>query len=179
MDKAWKVILAFVGVFIAGAVFGGVFSLRASGKRLAIEALQNRAAPAAATQPAAAKKTGSGLAAPRGNPITPQLMRAFTRRISLTSEQKERIGPIVSRAGEDMLRLSQRNFEDTSRVTERMIADVSAVLSPEQRAELETMRRNWLEGLQKAKAERMKKMEAAAEEARGIPGATPTRPPER
>ena len=34
MDKPWKVIVAFIGVFIAGAVFGGVFSLRSAGKRM-------------------------------------------------------------------------------------------------------------------------------------------------
>jgi hypothetical protein len=35
MDVPWKVILAFVGVFIAGAVFGGVFTMGVSARRFA------------------------------------------------------------------------------------------------------------------------------------------------
>ena len=30
MDRPWKVVFAFVGVFVAGAVFGGVFVLSSS-----------------------------------------------------------------------------------------------------------------------------------------------------
>ena len=35
MNVPWKVLLAFVGVFIAGAVFGGVFTMGVSARRFA------------------------------------------------------------------------------------------------------------------------------------------------
>jgi hypothetical protein len=186
MDKPWKVITAFVGVFIAGAVFGGVFTLRASGKRLAAEL---PSIPPAGQQPdgvsqRAAQPPGQLVIQPRGNPITPTLMRQFTRRLNLSAEQKDRIAPVVSRAGEDLLRLRQEHFADTQRVTERMYADVSAALSPEQRVELEAMRRELQERLQaeRQKSERPKKTDTAPEGANRVAPDVParskvTRPP--
>ena len=44
MDRPWKVILAFVGVFIAGAVFGGFFTLRSAAR--VVEVARPKAGPA-------------------------------------------------------------------------------------------------------------------------------------
>lgn len=174
MQNSWKVILAFVGVFIAGAVFGGVFTMRASGRWLHT--------PPRATSPGRPvtplppggqfRPQVAGPNAPaqmRSNAITPALMRGFTKRLTLTAEQKEKIRPIVGRAGEDFQRLRQENLTDVARVTERMYADVSAVLSPEQREELQAMRQRVESRLQ---AERQKRIEASAAEAasRGVGG---------
>ena len=98
--------------------------------------------------------------AARTNPITPVLMSQFTRRLSgLTPTQKDSLRVILGRAGEDYHRLRQENLADVSRVTERMYADVSGVLSLEQRGELEKMR-NQVE--EKLKADRQKRADAAA-----------------
>ncbi len=53
MDKPWKVVCAFVLVFMAGAIFGGVFTVGFSARRLA--AVTPKASPPAksATQAAA------------------------------------------------------------------------------------------------------------------------------
>ena len=51
MEKPWKVILAFVSVFIAGAIFGGVFSLRAVGKRTVESLIKVGAMRAMGTRP--------------------------------------------------------------------------------------------------------------------------------
>ena len=174
MDKPWKVVFAFVAVFIAGAVFGGLFTLRAAGKRLADWRKPERPAVALpnapATTPAASAK--STAATPNSQPakaaIMPALMRQFTQRLKLSTDQKERVRPIVGRAGEDFARLRQENLADTARVTERMYADVSAVLTVEQRAELEKMRQQMQERVQ---AERHKRAEAAAAEGPNRPGA--------
>jgi hypothetical protein len=174
MDVPWKVILAFVGVFIAGAVFGGVFTLGVSARKFAY--LPRPATPAdravaqfpAVTQPKAqvagpqAPRSGA-TQAPRTNPITPVLMNQFTRKISgLTGPQKDSLRTILGRAGEDYHRLRQENLADVARVTERMYADVSGVLTLEQRSELEQMRKQVEERLQ---ADRRKRAEAAAAEA--------------
>jgi hypothetical protein len=158
MDVPWKVILAFVGVFIAGAVFGGVFTIGVSARRFANVPKQQLPAERPIQQsPAVQPPQVAGPLAPkggkeivRGNPITLALMRELTRKLSgLTDVQKESLRKTVGRAGEDLHRLRVNNFEDVGRVTERMYADVSAVLTLEQRAELEKMRRETEERMQK------------------------------
>jgi hypothetical protein len=187
MDVPWKVILAFVGVFIAGAVFGGVFTMGVSARRFANPRNQGPVERPIAQFPAVTPPRsefagpqvpkGAPVAQVRSNPITPVLMNQFMRKISgLTDVQKESMRKTLGRAGEDLHRLRQDNFSDVARVTERMYADVSAVLTIEQRAELETMRKQMEERLQ---AEGKKRKEAAAAEAAlrasNAPTATPVK----
>lgn len=174
MDVPWKVILAFLGVFVAGAVFGGVFTLGVSARRH-VNVPRQASGPdrpvaqfPAVVQPKAevagpqAPKVGATMTA-RPNPITPVLMNQFTRKLSgLTPPQKESLRTILGRAGEDYHRLRQDNLADVTRVTERMYADVSGVLSLEQRGELEKMRKQLEE---RFKEDRRKRQEAAAAEA--------------
>jgi Spy/CpxP family protein refolding chaperone len=176
MEKPWKVVCAFVLVFMSGAIFGGVFTVGFSARRQSIGTkvsppARPATAAAAAGQPKAAPATpqsqpSAGAATAKTNPITPTLMRQFTQRLKLTAEQRERIRPIVTRAGEDLIRLRQESLADTARVTERMYVDVAALLSPEQRAEIETMQRQMEERVQ---AERQKRADAAAAEAASRP----------
>lgn len=148
MDKPWKVISAFVGVFIAGAVFGGFFTLRsvdrvvdaARGKGTQAKAQTGKQVPAVAPAPA------------KG--IAPQVMRQLTQRLNPTPEQQKAIRPIVSRAAEDLQRMQREHLADTTRTTERMYADVSAVLTPAQRAQLEQMRQEMLERVRKVREKR-------------------------
>lgn len=158
METPWKVIVAFVGVFAAGAIFGGVFTLRASNKRFA------EPAPRPIDQPVTKVQPPQGPPRVAVNPITPALMRTFTRRFNFTPEQKEGVAKILGRAGEDLSRLRQQNYADVSRVNERMYADMSALMSPEQRADLEKMRREWHE---KIEAGRQRKSEGAGAEEGG------------
>ena len=167
MDRPWKVILAFVGVFIAGAVFGGFFTLRsvdrvvdaARGKGSPAKAPATKPAPAAPAAPAPAKG------------IAPQVMRQLTQRLSPTPEQQKAIRPIVSRAAEDLQRMQREHLADTTRTTERMYADVSALLTPAQRTQLEQMRQEMLERVRKV---REKRDETPAEgTAKSTPAGTP------
>jgi Spy/CpxP family protein refolding chaperone len=118
MDKPWKVISAFIAVFVAGAIFGGVFSFRASGQRLA-----NRARPATV-----------------GQQIGPAMMQQLTHRLKLTEEQKGKIGPIVGRTAEDLQRVRRDSVQATQRAMERMHVDIAAWLTSEQMTELEQMK---------------------------------------
>lgn len=195
MDVPWKVILAFVGVFIAGAVFGGVFTLGASARRLANLPRQPtpNERPIQQFPPVVPPKTQvAGPHAPKptkevarsNNPITPVLMNQFTRKLSgLTDAQKDSLRKTLGRAGEDLHRLRQENYADVGRVTERMYADVSAVLTMEQRGELETMRRQMEERIQADKEKQRKRAEAAAAEAAAksapLPLPAPTTTPSR
>jgi hypothetical protein len=185
MDKPWKVISAFVGVFVAGAVFGGLFTLRTSSKRWAAEQAslaaakapsvvvvdqkQPSAAPTALEQPA---KTASqpGPQAPKPQDrIVPAVMNQMTRRLNPTAEQKEKIRPLIARATEDIQRLTREHWQDTTRVTERMYEDIAALLSTEQRVQLENMRQEALERVRKAR-------EKQRDEAQAKGSARPAKP---
>lgn len=169
MDRPWKVIAAFVGVFMAGAVFGGLFTLGASARRgpppravpplPAGDVSRPKAAGPVATVPSAPVATKS-------SPLTPQLMRQFTRELALTVEQREKILPIVGRAGEDFQRLRDEenrrrldNVADVARVNERMYVDVGAVLTQEQRTKLQQMRERFED---RVRADRQKRADAEA-----------------
>ena len=137
MDRPWKVVFAFVGVFVAGAVFGGVFVLSSSVGR--------------ADRPV---KAGKAAAKEPGGRIYPQLMRQFTQRLSPTPDQQKAITPIVARAAEDLQRMQREHLADTTRTTERMYEDVAAVLTPEQRAKLDKMRLEMRERVRREKEKR-------------------------
>src|SRR5688572_28963634 len=191
MDVPWKVILAFVGVFIAGAIFGGVFTLGVSARRVVNmprqpPGIDRPVAQFPAVSPPKSEVAGPqapklGISPTRTNPITPVLMSQFTRKLSgLTAPQKESLRTIVGRAGEDFHRLRQENLADVTRVTERMYADVSGVLTMEQRGDLEKMRKQLEERLEERfQAERRKRAEQQAAEAANRAAQTPaakTRP---
>jgi hypothetical protein len=172
MEVPWKVIFAFIGVFIAGAIFGGVFTVGVSARRVINNPRQLAKEGAALQQLAPAKEKKIETAGPpapagiavRQNPILPHLMNQFTKRLNLTPEQKRAITPTLGRAAEDLQRLRQENFADVTRVTERMYADVSAVLTMEQRTELENWRKQNEQRIQDERAKLEKKRaEAAAE----------------
>ena len=137
MDKPWKVIFAFICVFIAGAVFGGVFTLRSAGGRNVANF------PPPPDRPPGAVQRPLPSAPPVH--IQPAIMRQMTQRLNLTAEQRVKIKPLVARATEELQRLRRENLQDTTRVVEVMYADVSASLTPEQRSELEEMRRKMQE----------------------------------
>jgi Spy/CpxP family protein refolding chaperone len=108
----------------------------------------------------------SHLAQPKPSPLTPKLLQQFSKGLGLTAAQREKIHPIVGRAGEDLQRLRdeelrrrQDNVADVSRVNERMYADVSGVLTPEQRVKLQDMRQRFED---RVKADKLKRAEAAA-----------------
>jgi len=183
MDVPWKVIFAFLGVFVAGAVFGGVFTIGVTARRFNVPPRQpqwveragGQLPPAGQPPVVQASGTPGPVTSPRPNPITVQLMTQFTRRLSPTPPQRDELRKILGRAGEDLQRLRQENLADVTRVTERMYADVSGVLTLEQRSELEKMRRQFEERVQ---ADRKKREEAAAAEkaekaGKAVPGVRP------
>ena len=190
MDKPWKVVCAFVAVFMAGAVFGGLFTLRASGRRLEKQAL-NRLPPPSPTEtvvPAAAPPKGEVKAQlpppPARSPIMPAIMRQFTQRLKLTPAQREKVKPIVGRAAEDLQRLRQaseherqQNLADTARVTERMYEAVAALLSPEQREELGTMRGQMQDRVEKERRHRAAAVAAADAALKAEKASAETKPP--
>ncbi len=169
MEKPWKVIAAFVGVFIAGSIFGGLLALRLSHRDVSPRSMpapakapptQTSAGPTApnlptitaATPPSTATPASSTSPRPTSATATPQmqlppgmavqapqLMRRYVDRLSLTSEQKDRINPLIQRAAADLRRQQQTNFRETGIIFQHLQEDIGRELTPVQRVRLEEM----------------------------------------
>lgn len=117
MNKPWKVILVFVGLFLAGALCGSALTMRIlKGSR------------------------------PDGRqPARFDMMERLEKGLKLTDEQKEKIRPIVRRSQEETQRLRRENVREIAAAMDRMHNDIAAELTPEQRAKLEDMRKRFRE----------------------------------
>lgn len=153
MDKPWKVIFAFVGVFIAGAVFGAFFSLRSGGRlpRIPGPGFRNQGAPVMQNPPPQPNQQRPMLGAMQ--PIqAAQIMRRYAERLDLTPEQKDRIHPLIQRATEDIRRQQQNNFRENNIIVQRLQQDIAKELTGEQRARLEKMEQRQREMVQQQRA---------------------------
>jgi Spy/CpxP family protein refolding chaperone len=118
MDKSWRVIFAFAGIFFAGLVAGVLVAPRIF--------------------PHLAGRNGQPwlpVQAPiqRTQPLGPQLFRQFTERLNLTPEQREKIKPIELRVTEELRRLRLESQHNTDVALQRMQDEISEILTPEQR----------------------------------------------
>ena len=109
MNRPGIVILAFVGIFIAGAISGGFVGARMS------ESWAHRHAVELFAQ---------------------QQFKRLGDQLSLTPEQRQRIRPIVTKAGKDI----QEHRRDISSIAEKMEADVRQELTKEQREQFDRVR---------------------------------------
>ena len=133
MSRNWKIILAFLGVFVAGAVFGGFVSLRVARQHFEKARLRT---PTPIDQ------------------FSPQIMKRFSNRLDLTVEQKEKLWPIIRQAGEDLRKLRQSGDREAIAVAERMHEQVAEILTPEQQGKLEQMKRDMRERWQRERQKR-------------------------
>jgi len=111
MDKPWKVILAFTGIFLAGILVGGLVTLRV-GKNWA----QRQ---------------------PMAEQYGPKLMQRLVTQLDLTPEQQDKIKPIVDQAAEELRQLRRTTQRTTASVLERMQGDIGAVLTPAQKTKFD------------------------------------------
>ncbi len=181
MDKPWKVILAFLGVFIAGAVFGGFFSLGVGRRILEMEGLPTaKAALPAAPQTSAAVATTQKPPPPALPPSvqSAQLLRRVANQLDLTPAQKAQITPIIQRSLQDIWRQQQSLYRETTFITQRMKQDIAKELTPEQQTRLDDLWRKAIEQFRKRQAEAQEhvKGQPAQKSANGGPVATPERP---
>jgi Spy/CpxP family protein refolding chaperone len=129
MEKSWKIILAFAGVFLAGAVCGGLVMQRAG----------NIFRPAGRFAPAEG--------------FWPQMLQRLAARLDLTPEQREKIRPILRRTQEEVQTLRRAQFAGVGRAMERMHAEIDALLTPEQRVKLEELRSRFRERVERERRE--------------------------
>ncbi len=128
MDARWKVTFAFIGVFVAGSVFGGFFAARI-GQQVA-----NRERPRSFV----ARPQQPQFGAPQ--PVqAAQFMRRFAERLDLTDAQREKIRPITARAEEKIGRIRQMTLEQTDAALRQAQHDFRAELNDDQRRKLDRM----------------------------------------
>jgi len=133
MSRNWTIILAFAGVFVAGAVFGGFASLRY---------VRQQAEQARFRAPAPMEQ------------FSPQIMKRFSKRLDLTAEQKEKLWPIIRQADGDLRRLRQTGARDAIAIAERMHEQVAQILTPGQQKKLEQMKLDMRERWQRERQKR-------------------------
>jgi Spy/CpxP family protein refolding chaperone len=133
MDKSWRVIFAFVGIFIAGTISGGLITLRVVQK-----VSERRNGPPFRFNPGGQnpnQNPNSGQPPQYGT----QLFRRITAQLDLTEDQSEKIKPIELRANEDLRRVRRDAQHATEVILERTQDEIAAVLTPEQRAKFEEL----------------------------------------
>jgi len=109
MKRTGTAILIFVGIFLAGAVSGGFIGVRMS------ENWAHRHAAELFAQ---------------------QQFKRLGDQLSLTPEQRQRIRPIVTKAGKDV----QEHRREISSIAEKMEADVRQELTEAQREKFDRVR---------------------------------------
>jgi Spy/CpxP family protein refolding chaperone len=126
MGKTWQVVIAFTGIFAAGAVSGGFIASRWLVK-----------APAAASSQAVPQAKAQA-----------QTMEQFVRsqtqsigkRINLTPQQIEQIKPATAQALEDLKHLRRETVKQTIEALDRLNREVDRVLTAEQRDKFDEIR---------------------------------------
>jgi len=103
MNKPWKVALTFAIVFLAGGVAGGLVAIRMTPTFVQRRVFTEQ--------------------------FVTSTMRFLTENLKLTSQQVEKVRPIVANTGEDLVKLRQ----GTSATFDRMNAGIMRELTPEQR----------------------------------------------
>ena len=112
--KNWRLILCLMGIFLVGAVTGGLVTLRVWPEF-------------------AHRRTPEQWRAVQ--------MKRLVHRLDLTPTQVEQIRPIITGSAEELRQLRHRFFQQTVELTEKMEADLASVLTPGQRAELARMQK--------------------------------------
>ncbi|HTZ20673.1 MAG TPA: hypothetical protein VMC06_07305 [Opitutaceae bacterium] len=121
MDKTWKVVLAFIGIFLAGAVAGGFVSLRFV-KTPPPQVLQR-------TVPEQQWVIGQ--------------MRRFVNELKLDEAQRGQVKPALERAAADIRRLRRRTYRETMDIIESMNNEIAPMLTEVQKEKFEDIR--WLQ----------------------------------
>jgi len=112
--KPWKLIVAFVAVFLAGTVVGALSVLHFMH-------------PPFGKPPSAAE-------------ISSHIMRELTAAVKLTPEQTAKIEPIVARNAEDLIAFHRELGARVQATLDTSDREIEALLDPEQKIQFETFR---------------------------------------
>ena len=121
MAKTWKVVLSFIGIFLAGAVAGGFVSLR----------FVKVPPPQVLRQTVTEQQWVIGQ------------MRRFINELKLDDAQRVQVKPALDRAAVDIRRLRRRSYRETMDIIESMNNEIAPMLTEGQKEKFEDIR--WLQ----------------------------------
>jgi Spy/CpxP family protein refolding chaperone len=130
MNQPWKVILAFTGIFLAGAIAGSSTTFFCM-------------------------KPGKPMPPPGQNPrlsveqFSQRHLAMINKRLELTQEQRAQITPLINQASTELRTLNRDFFRKTDLVFERIHDDIVKVLTPEQKEKFEQFRKEQRERMRK------------------------------
>jgi hypothetical protein len=179
MDKPWKVVLAFLGVFVAGAVFGGLLALRVdrvvSQRRLQEQAAAQAVRAPGQPMPPQAQQRPPPLPVPQAVQSA-QLMRRVTNQLNLTPAQRALVTPLIQRAVQDFWRQQQNYSRENAFLLQRLKQDIAKELTPEQQNRLDQLWLRQLEVFRKRQAEAQIQAQNPPRPADGAPPPGPLPP---
>lgn len=153
MASTFKIILAVSGIFVAGAITGGVVSVRVVNHLAQKNRVVERIGP---------NEIGGRLA----------------EQLQLTPEQRDKIRPLLTRTSDEMRKLRREAFTQTAALVANLDAELSKVLTEEQRMLLKDVRAKEDERRKQWMAERARRNEGRPPEGPGGEGPRGPRPPE-
>lgn len=113
MTKPWQVCLALTAIFFAGMVSGGLL------ERHIVR--RNPLRPPPATPEV----------------WIPRMIKGLEEKLTLTSEQSQRIGPIVKTHTEELSKLRRQSMRTAGDILTEMETQIAAELTPEQKTRYE------------------------------------------
>jgi uncharacterized membrane protein len=119
MNKPWKMVLVLAGIFLAGGVTGAFVFMRFGHQWMARR--------------------------PGPEQWAPNHLKRLVERLELKPEQAELIRPIVRRNMDELNRVRTESMAETRSIFQRMEQEISAQLTPEQRAKFEQMNKEFRE----------------------------------
>jgi Spy/CpxP family protein refolding chaperone len=139
MAKTWQVVLATIAIFVGGLVTGGATAFGlvhwiAVHRPFVAAQFINRA---------------------QVQQMGPQLMRSFANKLDLTDEQRAQIEPIVRRTAAQLGRDRREVQLTTALAIEKMQDEISALLTPDQRAKFDALIAKQRERLQQFRKSKM------------------------
>jgi Spy/CpxP family protein refolding chaperone len=147
MVKTWQIVLATLGIFVAGLVAGGATALGI----VRWAARHPRMVP-----------PGMAFFNPRGGmqqPFGPQLMRGFADKLDITEEQRRQVEPIIGRTAAQLGRERRASQIEAILAIEKMQDEISALLTADQKARFEQLVSEHRERLQR----RLRQLQAQQE----------------
>ena len=123
MNKPWKLVLLLVGIFLAGGATGALLTVK-FGRNW----MSQRPAPG---------QWGDGH------------LRRLAQRLELKPEQVDQLKPVIRRNMEELAKLRNDSMAETRAVFERMEREISALLTPEQRAKFDETNREMRDRMRK------------------------------
>lgn len=162
MNKPWKVALVFCAIFAAGGITGSLVTLRV-GRHL-IQRLRppERRAPQQPRRPV--EEWGQ------------RQLRRYTDELKLTAEQQAKIKTLMQSTQEEVRKERQSSITQITDAMDRLHAQITQVLTPDQRTGFEKIRKEDQERRRRWMMERSGRGERPPERGPGLEGRPPPPP---